>query len=318
MQPEERQKRIQEHLLKVEFASLEELAALADASLSTVRRDLDLLSDMGTLRRTHGGARSLRPASDEFAFSAKETAQLAEKEAIGAACATFIQPNQTVIVDAGTTCYYVARHLEAKSPHIITNSLPVAQHFSGSNKLEVVVSGGVIYPKLGVLVGPLAVAAFSQIHADAAILSCGGLMTDGITNSHSLLIEIQLAMINAAQRVILCADHTKFGRQSINRLCGLDMIDVLITDQTPPAEMLAALNAAKVEVIVADMATPVATPLALSPPIKAEPQMPPKPKPVRAPVKHPPRPAPKPAAKPAQKPLPPPSVFEPDDKGFID
>ena len=163
MQSEERQKRVEEHLSKVEFASLDELSELVDASVSTVRRDLDFLEGKGILRRTHGGAMLVNLKSDEFTFSARDTHQLEEKEAIGQACAGLIFPNQTVIVDAGTTCFHVARHLEAKSPHIITNSLPVANTFSSSAKLEVVVSGGVIYPKLGVLVGPLAVASFSQL-----------------------------------------------------------------------------------------------------------------------------------------------------------
>ena len=76
--------------------------------------------------------------------------------ASGAACATLIQPNQTVIVDAGTTCYHVAKHLEAKSPHIITNSLPVAHHFSSSSKAEVVVSGGLIKDEIRVVCGSIA------------------------------------------------------------------------------------------------------------------------------------------------------------------
>jgi len=251
MQPEERQKRIQEHLEKVEFASLEELSELVEASVSTVRRDLDMLESAGTLRRTHGGARLVNPKSDEFTFSARDTRQLTEKEAIGHACAELIQPNQTIIVDAGTTCFHVARHLESKSPHIVTNSLPVANAFSAAPKLEVVVTGGVIYPRLGVLVGPLAVAAFSQVHADFAITSCGGISTDGVTNSHGLLIEIQRAMMQSAQRVILCVDHTKFGRHSISKLCDLDAIDIVITNQAPDAEMQAALAKAGVELIVA-------------------------------------------------------------------
>ena len=251
MQAEERQKRIEEHLSKVEFASLDELSELVDASVSTVRRDLDGLEAKGLLRRTHGGAMLANPKSDEFKFSARDTHQLTEKEVIGQACAEFISPNQTVIVDAGTTCFHVARHLEAKTPHIITNSLPVANVFSSAHQLEVVVSGGVIYPRLGVLVGPMAVAAFSQVHADVAIMSCGGITPEGVTNSHGLLIEIQRAMMQAARRVILCVDHTKFGRQSISRLCGLDAIDTLITDEMPPQEMQMALEKSKVELIVA-------------------------------------------------------------------
>ena len=250
MQSEERQKRVEDHLMKVEFASLDELTELVDASVSTVRRDLDLLESRGLIRRTHGGARLVNPKSDEFAFSARETHQLVEKEAIGQACAGLILPNQTVIVDAGTTCFHVARHLEAKSPHIITNSLPVANAFSSSARTEVVVSGGVIYPRLGVLVGPLAVGSFGQVHADVAIMSCGGITTEVVSNSHGLLIEIQRAMMQASRRVILCVDHTKFGRQSISQLCVLDAIDTLVTDQLPSAEMQSALEKAGVELIV--------------------------------------------------------------------
>src|SRR5881296_833464 len=251
MQSEERQKRIEEHLLRMEFASLEELSELVDASVATVRRDLGVLEGKGTVQRTHGGARLVNPRSDEFAFSARDTHQLAEKEAIGRACAELLAPNQTVILDAGSTVFHVARHLESKSPQIITNSLPVANLFASANRLEVIVSGGVIYPRLGVLVGPQAVEAFSKIHADVAIMSAGGISLEGITNSHGLLIDIQRAMIQAAQKVIFCFDHTKFGRQSVLPLCTLDCLDAIVTDSAAPHELVEALRTRGLEVIVA-------------------------------------------------------------------
>ncbi len=250
MQAEERQHRIEAYLQRVEFASLEELAKHVEASTSTVRRDLMLLESTGALRRTHGGARVAAPRSDEFAFSARDTHQLSEKEMIGRACAELIQPRETVIVDAGTTAYHVARHLEDKTLQIITNSLPVANHFASAQRIEVVVSGGVIYPRLGVLVGPLAVEAFTKIHADVAIMSAGGITVEGVTNSHGLLIEIQRAMMAAAQRVILCMDHTKFGRQSVSFLCGLESLDVVVTDNGAPQELVSALREKGVEVVV--------------------------------------------------------------------
>ena len=251
MHPEERQKRMEAYLQKMDFALLEELAREVNASVSTVRRDLDALETAGTVKRTHGGARVVNPRSDEFIFSARNTHQLAEKEAIGKACAQLIAPHQTVIIDAGTTCFHVARHLEDKVPHIITNSLPVANHFASTNRLEVVLSGGVIYPRLGVLVGPLAVEAFSKIHADVAIMSAGGISLHGISNSHGLLIDIQRAMINAVQTVIFCIDHTKFGRQSVLPLCDLACIDAVVADSKAPREVLDALRSRQVEVIVA-------------------------------------------------------------------
>src|SRR6516162_2550124 len=242
MQAEERQHRIGEYLQNVEFASLEEIAKQVDASVSTVRRDLTVLEASGALRRTHGGARIAVIRSDEFTFSARDTHQLAEKEAIGRACAELIGPNQTVIIDAGTTVYHAARYLESKSPQIITNSLPVANLFASANRLEVIVSGGVIYPRLGVLVGPLAVEAFRKIHADVAIMSAGGVSLEGITNSHGLLIDIQRAMVRGAQKVIFCFQHTKFGRQSVLPLCDLECVDVIVTDSAAPPDLVADLR----------------------------------------------------------------------------
>ncbi len=251
MQPEERQYKIAEYLQEVEFASLEDIAKEVDASISTIRRDLTILEAAGNFRRTHGGARIVTPKSDEFTFSARDTHQLAEKEAIGRACAELIGPNQSVIIDAGTTVYHVARYLEPKSPQIITNSLPVANLYASANRLEVVLSGGVIYPRLGVLVGPLAVESFSKIHADVAIMSAGGLSLEGITNSHGLLIDIQRAMIRAAQKVIFCFDHTKLGRQSVLPLCDLDCIDVIVSDHAAPSELAQALRSRGIEVVTA-------------------------------------------------------------------
>jgi DeoR/GlpR family transcriptional regulator of sugar metabolism len=251
VQLEVRQRKIEDYLNRVEFASLEELAQHVEASVSTVRRDVTSLEEKGFVRRTHGGARIVNPRSDEFAFAARDSHESEEKERIGGACAGLIAANETVIIDAGTTCFHAARHLEGKSLHILTNSLPVANHFASSQTVEVIVSGGVIYPRLGVLVGPLAVEAFAKTQADVAIMSCGGITPDGVTNSHGLLIDIQRAVMRAAMRVILCVDHTKFGRQSISRLCGLEDIDVLISDQAPPHEMLAALETAGVEVVIA-------------------------------------------------------------------
>ncbi len=288
MQSEERQKRIEEYLQKVEFASLEELARQVDASISTVRRDLTQLEAVGNLRRTHGGARVIVPKSDEFAFSSRDTLQLAEKEAIGQACASLIQPSQSVIIDAGTTAFHVARHLESLTLQIITNSLPVANLFASAQRIEVVVTGGVIYPRLGVLVGPLAVEAFSKIHADVAIMSGGGITLEGVTNSHALLIDIQQAMIRAASKVIFCFDSTKFGRRSVAQLCDLSSIDTVVTDAGAPPDLVRGLRERGVEVLVAPAPfQPVSTPAPV--PVPA-----PSPAPPKA-IKHIPRRRPVPA-----------------------
>ena len=206
MHPEERQAKVESYLQKAEFASLEELAGHVGVSISTVRRDLTALETKKAVRRTHGGARTLQPKTDEFVFNVRDTHQVAEKEAIGEACAALIEPGQNVIMDGGTTCFHVAKRLGDKVAQIITSSLPVANFFSASNRHEVHLSGGVIYPRLGVLVGPHAVETFTRMHADVAILSGSGISEDGIYNSHALLVDIQRAMI--------AGPHARPSRQS--------------------------------------------------------------------------------------------------------
>jgi DeoR/GlpR family transcriptional regulator of sugar metabolism len=259
MTAEERKHRIEAYLQRAEFASLEEISQHVGSSVSTVRRDLTALEAAGNLRRTHGGARITTPKTDEFAFSARDAHQLSEKAAIGRACVELIGQNQSVIFDAGTTVFHVARQLGDKASHIITNSLPVANQFALANQVEVILAGGVIYPRLGVLVGPMTVEAFSHIRADVAVMSAGGITLEGVTNSHALLIDIQRAMLRAAQKVIFCLDHSKFGRQSVSQLCGLDLVDVIVTDSRAPAELVNGLRAQGVEVVVASAAPDVAT-----------------------------------------------------------
>lgn len=251
MHPEERQAKIETYLQKAEFASLEELAQQVGVSVSTVRRDVAALETNKIVRRTHGGARTLQPKTDEFVFNVRDTHQVTEKESIGEACAALIQPGQNVIIDSGTTCFHVARRLDDKVAQIITNSLPVANLFSASNRHEVHLSGGVIYPRLGVLVGPHAVDTFSRMHADVAILSGSGISEEGIYNSHALLVDIQRAMIAGAAKVIFCLDHTKFNRRSTFFLSDFSAVDVIVTDALAPEPLVAALRAKGLEVVVA-------------------------------------------------------------------
>jgi DeoR/GlpR family transcriptional regulator of sugar metabolism len=82
-------------------------------------------------------------------------------------------------------------------------------------------------------------------------MSAAGITSEGITNSHGLLIDIQHAMIRAAGKVVFCIDHTKFNRKSLNRLCGLDEVHTLITDAQAPAELIAQIKQAGVNVQVA-------------------------------------------------------------------
>jgi DeoR/GlpR family transcriptional regulator of sugar metabolism len=252
MSAEERQAQIEAYLTKVEFATLEELARQSGVSVSTVRRDLEKLETSRLIRRTHGGARTLQPKTDEFVFNVRDTHQVAEKEAIGRACAALLQPGQTIVVDSGTTCFHAAKHLGEIVGQIITNSLPVANLFAGSSRHEILVSGGVVYPRLGALVGPHAVESFVRMHADVAVLGGSGITGDGIYNSHALVVDLQQAMIACAAKVIFCLDHTKFGRPSTFFLSDFEPVDTVVTDAQAPADLVDALRTKGIEVVLAE------------------------------------------------------------------
>ena len=86
---------------------------------------------------------------------------------------------------------------------------------------------------------------------DVAVMSAGGITLEGVTNSHGLLIDIQLAMMRAAAKVIFCLDHTKFGRRSVSPLCDLSRIHTIVTDNQAPTELIEQLRAKSIEVMVA-------------------------------------------------------------------
>ncbi|MCZ6672592.1 MAG: DeoR/GlpR family DNA-binding transcription regulator [Verrucomicrobia bacterium] len=251
MQAELRHKLIEEYLQEVEFASLEELSEKVDASLSTVRRDLGQLAALGNIKRTHGGARLVQTNKEEFIFTSRQKVESDAKERVAEACAELISPNQNLFLDAGSTIFEVARKLEDKTPHMVTNSLSIANLYAGHRDIEVIVSGGVIYPRLQVLVGDLAVKAYQSFNADIAILGGGGATEEGIMNSHLLLIEIQRAMIASAKKVIFCLDHTKIGRRSFTSLCGWDAVDMLVTNKEASKKLISHIKKQGVEILLA-------------------------------------------------------------------
>lgn len=254
VQAEQRQQSIVDAIREKEFFSLHELAEMLNTSVSTIRRDVNALQERGILKRTHGGIRCAEQIDTrQFTDTIPNIQDNAErKQRIAGACASLISPGQTVIMDAGSTVYNVAKLLVNKHPIVLTNSLPITNHYSSFSQVEVHVTGGVVYPRLGVLTGPNAVEGFSRIHADIAIMGAGGLSESGdITNTHALLIDMQLAMLAAAQKVILCLDSSKLGKKSLFYLCHIDRIHTLVTDSDANPQILDRLRNLGIHIVIA-------------------------------------------------------------------
>jgi DeoR family transcriptional regulator, fructose operon transcriptional repressor len=213
------------------FASLDELVRSSGVSESTVRRDLETLDLSGAVKRTHGGAVFVGEVRSLPAFDDRAATATAEKRAIGQATAALLDDGDTVLLDGGTTTLEVARSLLGRPLQVVTNSLPIAQLLASSPTIDLSLIGGYVYPRTGVALGPLAMATMQGIRVRKAILGAGGIVAEGIYNSNVLLVETERRMMACGQEVVIVADHTKFGRLALARLCGLDEVQHVVVDQ---------------------------------------------------------------------------------------
>ena len=244
---EDRHRHILETLRAARKVDVAELAGSLGVSTMTIRRDLAELDDSGLLDRVHGGAVTRRAP----AYGSRASAMSDEKAAIARAVADLVPPGASVGLDTGTTCHAVAEVLaERDDLTVVTNSLHAAIEFRDSGS-RVVVLGGMLTPELS-LVSGTAVQEPPAVHLDLLVLGCGGLSVDrGITYFDPTEVEVRRLLAGLADRVIVAADHTKFDRKKAMVLGPLDLIDVLVTDETPPEPLRTALAAADVEVLIA-------------------------------------------------------------------
>lgn len=215
----------------VRVASLVRELSVSDM---TIRRDLEVLADGGLLQKVHGGATALPGgASYEPSFSAKSSRLQQEKESIAALAATMVQPGSAVGISAGTTTYAVARHLlDTPGLTIVTNSVQVADllHQASGESHTVLLTGGMRTPS-DALVGPFAISALQTTHLDVVFLGVHGMdAKTGFTTPNLLEAETNRALIAAGRRLVVVADHSKWGVIGISSIARLDQADTLITD----------------------------------------------------------------------------------------
>ncbi len=225
---------VQELFAKQEFVSIDELCSRFNSSKSSIRRDLIELEAKNVLRRVHGGAISLQTRDDVMDFGHLSTSCHEEKLRIGVAAEKLVEDGQTVILGGGSTVVEVARRLSDRPIQIVTNSLPVAQIFWDSKQAEVILTGGYLYPRLGVQLGPICEKMLAGVSADVLIMGIRGITEAGISDSNSLIVESLRAMIRAVRKVVIVADHSKFGRDALIRVASLHEIHQVVSDRELP------------------------------------------------------------------------------------
>jgi DeoR/GlpR family transcriptional regulator of sugar metabolism len=136
----------------------------------------------------------------------------------------------TLLLDGGSTVYYAAQLITARPLQVVTNSLLIAGHFSDDEQVDLLVIGGALYPRTGVLVGPIAEAALADLHADLLLFSLAGLFEDGGYNLNIDQAQVERVMLRQAARAVLLMDSSKFGRKSLARVCDIEDAQLIVTD----------------------------------------------------------------------------------------
>jgi DeoR/GlpR family transcriptional regulator of sugar metabolism len=236
----QRQKLIAEEIRRRGAVRVSELTEMLGVSDMTVRRDLDVLDASGLIEKVHGGATIRgRLSADEPGFEAKSHRQLDEKEAIARAARALVEPGQAVGLTAGTTTWRLAHQiLDVPDLTVVTNCVQVASvlHREPRPDLTVVLTGGVRTPS-DALVGPVALSSLRALHVDVLFMGVHG-MTEagGFTTPNLLEAETNQALMSSAERVVVVADHTKWGVRGLSRIATLGEAHVLVTDGGLPAE----------------------------------------------------------------------------------
>jgi DeoR/GlpR family transcriptional regulator of sugar metabolism len=264
-----RQRSIVERLRSTGLASTEELAALCDVSVATVRRDLIELESAGALRRVHGGAvldgvapvaggTGARDQADPEAdgdavrgFAEVAASDAEDKRSVAKRAAAMVADGDCVVLDIGTTTMMLARELRGRPITVVTASLAVLDVLRDDPRVELVLLGGIVRRTYHSLVGALTEDALRQVRATCAFLGASGVAPDGTVLDTTLVeVPVKRALLTTSRRSVLLVDHHKFPGTGALRVCGLDQFDALVTTQGADGPTLDAARAAGTEVHV--------------------------------------------------------------------
>ncbi len=256
---DERQARILGELRASPAIRISELADDFGVSTETIRRDLDELSRQGMLSRTYGGA-AARPFGVEPTLSERYKEHVAEREQVGVAAARAVKPGQVLMIDSGSTNMHFARRLSAELRDLtaITNSCGIAAVLAANPTVRVVLCPGRYDPREGSVFGSDSESFLRRFNANLAVIGCSGLTAEGPNDVNPAAAGVKRAMLARAESNMLLLDHSKFGVLTLENVCGLEAIRMIVADRAPTGELARALRRAGVALEIAGPAEPAA------------------------------------------------------------
>jgi DeoR family glycerol-3-phosphate regulon repressor/DeoR family fructose operon transcriptional repressor len=260
--PAGRKARLAAYVAEAGQVTVGTLAEHFDVSIDTIRRDLDQLSAEGVLVRTYGGAVSLSTVSRvDRAVDVRLNLQKTEKEKIAALAASLVEDGSTIMINGGTTTLALARHLHNhRDLTVATNNLLVPPAMSPAVIRDLYVFGGAVRSITQATIGPVSLRVAGDfeldLRCDLALIGVGAVSVDaGYSTSNLGEAAMMREMMSRAARVAILADSSKFGRRLFAQISELASADYLITDASPPPDLLDALSENDVEVITPETAS---------------------------------------------------------------
>ncbi len=238
-------------LLKIEkHIKVAALCELLDVSAVTIRKDLKFLEGKGLLYRTHGGASSENPYINERPIQEKEKISIEEKSNIAEAAALLIIENDSILIASGTTVQQFAKIIQPKEKlNVITSSLHVALELLKHDAIDVIQLGGHVRKSSSSVIGHYAQQILSNISCNQLFLGVDGIdLNYGCTTTSLEEAILNRKMIDCAQKTIVLTDSSKFGKRGFGRICGLESIDHIITDDNLSLSIKERLNDMGIEV----------------------------------------------------------------------
>ncbi|MBQ3866533.1 MAG: DeoR/GlpR transcriptional regulator [Clostridia bacterium] len=246
-----RRDQIEEWLTGQKTITNEEIMDRFGISIETVRRDLAYLERQGVLKRVYGGAVKRESLRSEPQYVSREKKDFAEKQKIARAAAALLETDDSVFFDLGTTVAYVAENLSReKRIYAFTNAVRTAVALS-ERAGEVILTGGKLRAGEYALSGSIAKDVLSRFNIRKAVIGAAGVTEDGVSDFIPEEADLRRFVIGNADTVILVADHTKFGVRAMCGVCGVSDVDILVTDEEAPKDILKCFEKNGAKVIIA-------------------------------------------------------------------
>ncbi|REK71329.1 DeoR/GlpR family DNA-binding transcription regulator [Paenibacillus paeoniae] len=250
MYQEERLNKIVDYLKQHGRISIQDICHFFEVSRDTARRDLLRMEEMGLIIRTHGGAILPKQANKAHEYRERLVRESEEKHRIGVFAASLVNNGDFILMDASTTVQFAAEHLTSTNVVVVTNSIDNADVLSKKPAVRTYLLGGELHSQHRFLYGQATIDKLRDYQADKLFLGACSITSDGLFYLNEEDGFVKREMIKRASQIIVLADHTKFGVPMFYRVCGLEAIDLLITDKQPEQAFVEILQQNNVELLV--------------------------------------------------------------------